>query len=174
VSGSFTFEGITAYNGDRNAGIQLYDSGWSAATVAVPFLQKLTEFQRAVATVGPQLVTIELGGNDYENQTNLTTFKSQMQQLINSLKTQTPVPSILLIVPYQINEKPNGTLIKIYGDQLKAIAAADPTHIAVLDLGATLPAADTSGRGYYVTDGIHPNDSGQRAITDLLYKAITQ
>ena len=168
------FDGFTIYNGDRNSGIQAYDSGYSGAT-AYTFLQDIGGFANSIGEVAPQLVTIELGINDYSQQTDPASFKSQVQQIITAIEGLPTVPSIELIIPYQAYEPTTLAIgYQTYVQELKSIAAADPTHVTALDLSASMPIATTSGTGDYTTDGIHPNNTGQKVVANLVYSSITQ
>lgn len=170
---SIYLAGFTTYNGDRKAGIQVYDSAHGGATAAT-FLQDIQNFKQSLNLIKPQLITVELGINDYTLQTPPSKFKSQMKTLINAIKHLPNNPSIELIAPYKIYDKtkPNYSY-DIYVRQIRSLVTEDPQHLTLLDLSISMPPADASGEGYYSTDGIHPNATGQRLIENLVYASIT-
>ncbi len=161
--------GFTVYNGDRTAGIQVYDSSYSGAEVST-FLAGLATFHQAAADVAPDLVTIELGGNDYLNGTDPAEFGAELAGLVQDLLSLPKIPSIVLLVPYRTNPPAlaNPIPYQDYADQIHGVAAAYPAQVSVIDFAQLMPATDSSGDGYYSTDAIHPNDRGQRVMADIL------
>lgn len=162
--------GLTVYRGDRDKGIRVYDSAYSGATVGTFLAQ--AAFQHAVAAVGPDVVTIELGLNDYLRGTSPAQFKTQLQNLIAPLKRLPKKTSVLLVVPYALSSAVgDAARVASYGtyvQQQRDVAAADPTTVALLDLSKMMPVSDTTGTGYYRPDGLHPNDAGHQRIADIV------
>ena len=166
-------DGFTIYNGDQSKGIQMYDAAYSGADVET-YLQDLAGFTQSVAKVSPQLVSIALGANDYLEQHPPATFKSELEQLVSAIKSLPNPPSIELVAVYQVYNPDTARYhYPSYVQQMQDIAAADPGHINFLDLSKVMPVADTSGTGYYTTDGLHPNNTGQRVVAKFFYNSIT-
>jgi lysophospholipase L1-like esterase len=166
-------DGFTTYTASRSAGIQVYDSGYGGATAAT-FLQDPANFKRSLALTKPNLVTIELGVNDYEQQTPPAVFKARILSLIETVMDLPSRPSVELIIPYQIYTKNKPAYAySLYVGELREIASENSNRIAELDLSVDMPPASLSGQGDYSTDGIHPNLMGQQVVAGLVYKSIT-
>ena len=176
-SADIYFGGLTVYRGDRTHGVQVYDAGYSGATVGV-FRADATAFHQSMAAVAPDVITIELGLNDYLRGTSPATFKAQLHDLIASVKRLTKRPSILLIIPYAlaptVGDSARIATYATYVQQQRDLAAADPTNVALLDLSKSMPPTDSTGAGYYRSDALHPNDTGQLKIADLVTSILTQ
>ena len=162
ATGSVTYGGLTIYNGDETKGIRGFDSSHSSWTTALHLSDFATELA-AIGQAGADLVTIYLGLNDTGPgvaafQTNLTSIVSQLQGLPK-------VPSILIISSYCPSGFAPATWAQ-YRDAMQAVATARSTGF--LDLAATMPQATTSGTGNYVTDGLHPNNTGHQTIANLV------
>jgi lysophospholipase L1-like esterase len=171
VSGTCGFNGFTVYDGDKTKGIQYYDSCRSGAKSG-DFLIEGGELVKAIQTVAPQLVIVELGGNDALQSIPVATFQSNLNSIVGGiLGSVYPVPSVLLVGLYSVNQAllPGGIVWADYKAAIAAIAASDPTRIAYLDLTTGgMPTTDTSGAGYYRADGLHPNNSGHIKIAELV------
>ena len=168
VSGTSYISGLTVYNGDETKGVHMYDSGHTGWLSADP-LTDLALFNAALGIVAPDLVIIELGLNDAGSSVSTSTFQTNIQSLVTSIQTLTKDPSILLIASYEPSAgNLAGNTWANYVTALSNVAAADPTNVGFLDLSAIMPVADTSGTGYYRTDGLHPNDSGHVYIASLV------
>lgn len=171
---AFPLAGLLTYRGGEDSGITTVDGGWSSATVATPFLADLEDWRSTVAALGPDLVTVELGGNDALQATDPSVFRRQAQQLVDMLQSLPKVPSIYWVFPYQIApEEAGADRLRAYEREIEDLVADEPT-VGLISLLDTMPAATTAGTGLYSTDGIHPNDKGQQAIADLVGAAIAR
>ena len=168
VSGSVILEGIMVYSGDETKGIHLYDSAQSAITTP-DYLKQATNVAAITANVKADLVTIELGANDFgrggatPTQTTAN-LKTMVADIRNASKSHEP--SIVIVVVY-----PNtgtGTLgypWSSYESAIKAVTSADPT-LGLLDL-TSFGTAGKAG-GVIATDGIHPSNAGQTKLAQMV------
>jgi len=168
LTGTPLFIGVDGNNGP---GLTLFDGGHTGY-VANQYVSTLTQWQAFNAAVAPDLATIALGMNEYLNNPRTPAqYKTDMQTLITSLRSQTKKPSIMLVIYYAPapGQQAAGQTATFdnYAQQLLDIATADPT-VGVTDLRLNMPQATTSGTGYYNADGIHPNDSGHTQIASLM------
>jgi len=171
ATSAFTLEGFTFYDGDRDKGISLYDSAHSGATIAT-FTEHRKTFLDAVRRVSPSLITITLGGNDAQKLTPKQ-LQSQYLSLLRSLIALPSKPSVLVVGEFTPGPSMTTNIAAPWADYLAAIRRAT-TSVGVdfVSMNDTFPVATTSGRGIYSTDGIHPNDKGQRKIARLVLKAL--
>jgi lysophospholipase L1-like esterase len=174
-SGTVHFGGLSVFNGDRDAGVQVYDASYSGATVQT-YLSDEPSFMSSVASVAPDLVTIDLGGNDYLDNTERELFGRQLRQLVADLQALPKPPSILLIVPYEPTKLDAQTGdYAAYAQVLRDVAADNSADVTLLDL--SLPEAMGSVAAepgpWFSADGVHPNDAGYVRFKDLVYAAIT-
>lgn len=175
VSAGVYLGGLTVYNGDRNAGIHVFESAFSGATVAT-FIDDLGQFHSSVAAVSPDLITIELGPNDYLLGVSPDTFKAQLEELIAELQTLPKVPSILLVISFETAPVDSYAAYPFsdYAAAMHQLSAEDPTHVAAVDLSQLMPESDSSGTGYYSADALHPNNAGQRRIAEIITSVLSR
>jgi lysophospholipase L1-like esterase len=176
ASGTVGFSGFTLFDGDPTRGIQLYDAARSGSKSA-DHLVEGGELIRAIQTIAPQLVIVVLGGNDALQSIPPATFQSNLQTIVSGiLGSVAPTPSLLVVGEYtpQSSLIPGGSAAWAnYKAAMAAVVAGDPTHVSYLDLAQYMPTTDLSGTGYYRPDGLHPNDSGQARIADLVLSSIS-
>ncbi|SDR87362.1 GDSL-like Lipase/Acylhydrolase family protein [Friedmanniella luteola] len=167
------FAGLMVYDGGETSGITTVDGAWSSATLAVPFLTDLEGWRQTTSTLAPDLVTIELGGNDVLQGTDPATFRQQAQSLVDMLMSLPTPPSIYWVFPYQFSPTlDNADQMGTYQDQIAQLVAANPS-VGLLSLRDQMPAATAAGGGLYASDGLHPNDAGQRVIAGLVGAVVT-
>lgn len=176
LSGTVTLGGAMVYDGDTAAGVQLYDAaatsidssqytGQSAFEAGTP---DYTALKGALATVAPDLVTIYLGANDSINGTpSPSACAANLTTLITDLQALAKPPDILLIAGYSMVSASSWST---YVSQMSSVATA--RGVGFLNLNSAMPAADTSGTGFYQTDGVHPNSSGNTQIAHLVASAL--
>jgi lysophospholipase L1-like esterase len=184
VSGNATVDGVTEYNGDLSAGIQVHDCGhfgWTSSswvtslgggTVAGP--------AAAVAALNPAAVVISLGVNDQFANTAPATFGSNLQTIISGLKARltSPYPSFILnMYPPRTGQSGYTFPWSQYVAAAWAVAAADTSGpggtsvVTVMDFtqGPRLPGADTDVYSVWQSgDNVHPSNLGHQAIADTL------
>lgn len=165
--GAFSLQGFTIYDGDRGKGIHLYDSAHSGSTIAT-FTQDQEGFLTAMRRAAPDLITITLGGNDAAKLTP-EELGTQYRAFLKALAGLPTKPSILVVGEFTpASSMTNGMSSpwSAYLAQIKRAAASGGA--AFVGMADTFPQADYSGTGIYSTDGIHPNDTGQRRIAKLV------
>jgi lysophospholipase L1-like esterase len=114
-----------------------------------------------VALLDPDLVTIELGVNDYLRGTaSPAELKANLQRQIGNLRDGSAgrSPSIVLVITYGIGVVPSPPTYRWddYADELRSIAKGDPT-VGVLDLTAM---GTSKPGGLWAADALHPSDRG--------------
>lgn len=173
VSGTIGFSGFTVFNGDSTSGIQIFDAARSGSKTADHLIEG-GELIKAIQTVSPDLVTIELGGNDALQSVSAATFGSNLQTIVSGiLGSVSPAPSIVIIALYTpAASAAPGVVWSDYVAAMASVASADPNHITLIDLSALMPTATTAGTGFYATDGLHPNNSGHIEIARLVNNTI--
>ena len=163
----FSLEGFTIFDGDRDKGIQLYDSAHSGATIGT-FTKDQAGFLTAMRRVGPDLITITLGGNDARHVTPKE-LGTQYRAFLRALAKLPTKPSILVIGEFQPAPAMTDEMSSSWSTYLDAIkSAASDTGVGYVSMDDTFPTATYSGTGIYSTDGLHPNDKGQRKIAKLV------
>lgn len=165
ASGTVTYiEGLTIYNGDLNVGIQLYDSAHAGAKTT-DFTGLISDMTAAWTAVAPDLVIINLGVNDFGNSISASTVATNITTIVTALQGLAKIPSILLVANY-VYYGVTGTTWAPYVSAIQGVATAKNTGF--LDLTKIMPAADASGTGNYLVDGIHPNDTGHVLMANLV------
>jgi lysophospholipase L1-like esterase len=169
--GSFVLQGFTLYDGDRDKGIQLYDSARSGATIAT-FTADQAGFLTAMRRVGPDLITVTLGGNDAQHITPAE-LGTQYRAFLEALAGLPTKPSLLVIGEFTPAPAMTNNMSDPWSSYLaatkKAAAKAGAVYVSMDD---TFPKATYSGTGIYSTDGLHPNDTGQRRIAKLVLSTL--
>lgn len=169
--GTFALEGFTIYDGDRDAGIHLYDSARSGATIGT-FTKDQAGFLRAVRRAAPDLITITLGGND-AGQITPEELGRQYRAFLRALRALPSKPSVLVIGEFTPAPAMTDGMSASWSTYLDAIErAAKSSGAAWVSMADTFPTATYSGTGIYSTDGLHPNDRGQRKIAQLVLAAL--
>lgn len=169
----FVLQGFTIFDGDRDRGIRLADSAHSGATIRT-FTADQEGFLTAVRRAAPDLITITLGGNDAADVTP-TELGTQYRAFLRALSALPTKPSLLVIGEFVPDRSMTDGMQSPWSEYLDAIrqAAAD-SGAAWVGMADTFPEADSSGSGIYSTDGIHPNDEGQRRIAALVLRTLAE
>ncbi|NRD26821.1 SGNH/GDSL hydrolase family protein [Frigoribacterium sp. VKM Ac-2836] len=158
-------EGLTAFDGDRDRGITLFDSSRSGAT-ARTFTADLPGYLDSIAATKPDLVTITLGANDAFSRTP-DQFEDDYRTLIDGLQSLDDPPSIMLMGEFVPGTNLTKGLAADAGDYDAVVRRlADETGSAYVDLADALP--DDGLASLLSGDGVHPNDAGQRVIADYV------
>jgi lysophospholipase L1-like esterase len=170
TNGTVHFEGITAFNGDESKGIRLYEAGHSGATTG-DFLATAPDMAKITDSVKADLVTIELGPNDFlhgpQTPANVT---ANLQSMVSAIRQNSAdhQPSIVIVVPWDFSnfngDSPTGYTWQQYADAIRAVAVADQS-LGLLDLTSNGKPTGTGGGLYAASDGLHPSDAGQTAIS---------
>jgi len=163
VSGTVSLSGVFAFNGDERSGVHLFDGAHSGYTTG-QFVAAQPDLDPVVSLVQPDLVTIELGVNDYlKGDATPEHVKANLNELVVDLRQQlkNKSPSIVLVLPYDIGPVSNGS-VRAWADYASAIRSLGAElSLGVLDMSSIGTA--TPG-GYWSQDGLHPSDAGQRQM----------
>ena len=170
----FVFEGITAFDGDRDRGVTLFDSAHTGATVA-DFTADLDGFLSKVAAAQPDLVTITLGANDAAD-IGPAELETGYRGLVDGIKALDDPPTVVLVDEFSSDL---GGLFARQGssaDYQAAVASvAEQTGSVLLPLGDALladAAADGELSSLLSADGVHPNDDGARVVADRMIELL--
>ncbi|SEL12162.1 hypothetical protein SAMN05216359_105274 [Roseateles sp. YR242] len=178
--GQVYIAGAAFYDGDLNAGIQFYEGGHTAFRttdyLAVPALDA------RIATIGPHLLIIALGQNDFAQGAGLfisaAQYKANLETYIARLRAAGVTASILLMTSADTTLIKNAGQTSNWSDFVQAakdIAAADTggpggasgvAHIALSDSGR-IPASPGVAGGLWA-DAAHGGDVIQSWIADIL------
>jgi lysophospholipase L1-like esterase len=163
-------EGLTAYDGDRDRGVSLFDSSRSGAT-ARTFTADLPGYLDSVAAAAPDLVTVTLGANDAFTRTPAE-FEDDYRTLIEGLQGLDDPPSIMLIGEFVPGTNLTRGLAGDVDDYRAVVERlATESGSAYVDLSDALPADGVAS--LLSADGVHPNDAGQRVIADFVLDRIS-
>lgn len=125
---------------------------------------------------GPTIVLHMIGANDYWLQDSPVVFGAALSATAAALDVQPVRPIQVFISTYR---DPATTDPRIpwsaYSDQMRAVAAQDPSHRIFLDLAPWFDAAEVPGadpEGLLDSGGVHPSVAGQQALADLILRAL--
>lgn len=174
--------GIKPYDGDETFGVHVYPGGRSGAMTqdwalnmfgsAVSATQN---WPKAYANVAPHLIVIALTHNDYYFQTAPATYKTNLQTIIDLLRTAIPTdPSFLLEIYPKRGDDP-GTITypySTYVDICKEIAStnADTTYFDFRPYMGEVAGTGTDRASLY-NDALHPNARGYQMMSDITFEA---
>jgi lysophospholipase L1-like esterase len=171
--GPVYLDGVTEYNGDEGAGLQVYNCGCSGATT--PGWQA-TDL-RSIATTYSPLYVVELGVNDWGAITPAA-FQSDLAGLLGDILTAcsdegAPAPAFLLLICY-LQDYTTTDVWQQYVTAMYAVAEATASTM-VLDLTQLMPPAQSGGGPYglYYTDGQHPSEIGHSMIAELVARFLS-
>ena len=160
-------EGVLVHNGDEAAGIRVVDAARHGTQVGL--FAGSQAWQTALAATDPGLLVMPWGANDVTAGTTPDGFRSGVEQVIASARAAGFDGSVLLVyMPRRGSADP--VAWAEYGQQLCAVAAADP-GVAMLDLRSRIPDHGTE-LGVYADD-VHYTARGQGWIADEIAAAIT-
>jgi|GEM_PF-2540223 len=155
-SGGASFSGFMIYDGDRTKGIQYYEGSHSGAKTSL-YLSDLPHYLQNMQTIAPSLITISLGDNDSATD-DVGTVMNNVTTLAGALADLPGLPSIVFIAPYFFGNNISVSTQAQYNEGYKILTQA--IGGTLLDMSTMLPTTDTSGTGYFRTDGVHTNDNG--------------
>lgn len=165
-------EGFMAFNGDQDAGIRVIDGARHGSTVST--FAGASQWQNAVKNAGPfGLCIMPWGANDSTSGTTPTTFRTNVEAIITSLRTTAEFDGSVLLVGMPKRGNATEQTWSDYRAELKAIADAD-ADVSWFDLRARMPDRGTPEAielGLYA-DEVHYNDKGQSWIADQIASAI--
>lgn len=113
----------------------------------------------------PDLVLVDLGGNEFLTQADPAQFQANLTQVITNIKTARP--DVLIILSIYAKPHFNGTPghpWEQYGSAIYNTAVAQQT--ALIDMRQYIPDADANpmtNPTVWLSDGVHLNDAGNLA-----------
>jgi len=163
ASGHVILEGVMEYNGDESKGIRLYDGAQCSLTTS-DFMRQAGNLSAITASVNPDLVTIELGGNDFEAGIPAATVASNLKAMVRDIRSAATAhePSIVIVLVYPT---PGSTWPR-YSSAIRGVTTSDAS-IGLLDLTSFATTGSTNG-GLLTPDGVHPSDAGQAKLATLV------
>jgi lysophospholipase L1-like esterase len=165
ATGTPTIEGVMVYNGDESSGVRLWDGAHYGFTSSS--FSSNQSWKDSIADVGPELVIIALGVNDYGTSVASATYKTNLQSIITAVRAMTSTAPILLVADYQRGGGPFAELWSAYVTAMSSIADADST-IALLDLTKHMTDGDSDTLSLLGADHIHPTDKGYQLIAGVV------
>ena len=169
VSGSVKITGVIADDyGDLSKGIQFYNSGHGGFSTT-DFVGATYLYDR-IASISPQLVFMMFGTNDYGASMSISTFTSNCNSIIASVKAVVPNADLVFVCPYRrldLTATPSWTT---YRAAMASIAAAN--NCFYIDLTDYYPdPASKDSADLIDTDNLHQTDAGHSYMAKLLYSA---
>ncbi|GAB2978969.1 SGNH/GDSL hydrolase family protein [Frigoribacterium salinisoli] len=159
-------EGLTAYDGDRDAGIVTVDSARTGATIGT-FLDDPSAFLERVERVRPDLVTLSLGINDAAQGRTPDQIADDYRAVLDGLRGVGSSPSVVVLGEFVPGTSADGALPSPLADYTAAVrGAAEEAGAEYVGLEGALPADGLEG--LLSADGLHPSDAGQRRVADLV------
>lgn len=183
-SGEPFVEGWQLFDGDEGGGFHVLEASQSTSrtegfSLASSAANGNDTWADALRRFSPDLITSMWGTNDY----GVVTPAVLTQQTVNYLDLvhdRSPDSALLVIMPYQLGKASATEWAKYRAAQQQAVTtfrSANPgVAIGFFDLGAYVPPyfgqTGTAGNTY-MSDGIHPNDTGYDVIAAILYAYLT-
>jgi hypothetical protein len=161
----FNFAGFKEIKG--NKGIRIHHCSRSGADSTY---LNWTDARPYWSQLNPDLTIVAIGVNDFGNQTNLTTFKNNLQGFITNIGAY----SDIIITTLGPSDQSGTIPYSSYVDGIRDVVKLN-SSVAFLDFDAIWGGcANARTMGYYPTGtNIHPNGVGHQEIALKLYDAIT-
>lgn len=170
---------IYARDGDETTGVRLYNSG-KGGTLSADFVNTPSLYTR-VGQIGPSLIPIMMGANDYDLDVPLSTFKANLESIIsqckNALAAAGKGPATYLLLGTYRRFDPNVAVTAHpwsgYLGVMSEVADADAGNVAYIDLSVPWPQSQ-AGDPYDVIwgDDLHLSTYGHGMMADLVLDAL--
>jgi hypothetical protein len=168
-TGTTYFAGAYVYNGEETKGIQFFDAGHHGVTSSSILGSGVSHFTNGIKPTDPHLVVVGIGTNDYGNQVNPATYKTNMQTVLAAVRSACTLPPTVVIVAdsaragvasptYQWPE---------YVAKLRELVAEAPTTTTLMDLSLRMPPLTDNSLNLYA-DSLHENDRGHALRADVV------
>ena len=162
-------DAVLEFNGDLGAGIQVYNSGASGTETS----DWTGQSWAPLAASTPQLVIIELGGDDWESGVTPAAFQANLTTIISDIAAAcavtAPPPDFLLVTavgqtpaePYPWQD---------FVNVMYAVAAASDSNVDVLDLTLRMPAnlGDDPSASLYDPSTGELTTTGHSLVADIV------
>ena len=151
----------------RDVVIKTGVSGWRVENLSA-------DWDWSVAQHRPHVLSIALGTNDCAlGAAGVERFKNGLKQLTEKALNSEPAAAVLLHTPTRI--LPADTIrepyLQAYVDAVREVA--ESTQAVLIDHHSAWLQEETSGKlSYWLSDSVHPNEMGHRAMNRLLLQQI--
>lgn len=174
TSAGTSFCGGVFFDGDETAGLTMWDSSHSGATMKL-YAETYVDWASWLTAMTADLLMIGCATNDCQVSTggySSAEFKTYAQTLITMAREKMPTLPIVFTPPY----KPISTVVTIepwanYIDKLHELAAENP-YCAVFDMGSRIPDLTNDVYGFRA-DTLHPSSRGMAYMSALGTAALT-
>lgn len=136
---------------------------------------KFPLFFEQLKALQPDLIIISLGTNESFDKQTTDQYFSQLDQMITTIKSKTPLATILVTTPPPsvLHRKYNNTFIEDYAQKIKS--SAHETGYAVWDLfevfGGNKNIFKNAAKGLMARDKVHYSKAGYEKQADLFFEA---
>lgn len=159
--------------GNNQAGVTYSGIGVNGAKSSD--YNKFPLFFEQLKALQPDLIIISLGTNESFDKQTTDQYFSQLDQMIASIKSKTPLATILVTTPPPsvLHRKYNNTFIEDYAQKIKS--SAHETGYAVWDLfevfGGNKNIFKNAAKGLMARDKVHYSKAGYEKQADLFFEA---
>lgn len=126
----------------------------------------------AVGQIKPVVMVHAVGSNDYYDQQDPSTYRTNLEGWLDQLRDVSPDTVHLYVVQHGRNDMSDTTHAwEDYTEALQELQDGHPDHVDVVDLSGDFAAMGIPGSdpwGLLYTDNVHLNDAGNRALAHLL------
>lgn len=174
-TGTVKVGGALYTNGNLTKGVQVWNAGhggWWAAT----FNGDESTYQ-AIKNLLPALVIVQLGTNDWDygvndgNATAQANFQSNLTTLVQRLKTDVPLASIVLAAPYAAASR-SATFWQSFVDVVKSVSASE--SVGFIDVYESMGDIGNSYDVYDLGSGdqVHPTSKGAYMMAATIVSSV--
>lgn len=159
--------------GNNQAGVTYSGIGVNGAKSSD--YNKFPLFFEQLKALQPDLIIISLGTNESFDKQTTDQYFSQLDQMIASIKSKTPLATILVTTPPPsvLHRKYSNTFIEDYAQKIKS--SAHETGYAVWDLfevfGGNKNIFKNAAKGLMARDKVHYSKAGYEKQADLFFEA---
>jgi LysM repeat protein len=159
--------------GNNQAGVTYSGIGVNGAKSSD--YNKFPLFFEQLKALQPDLIIISLGTNESFDKQTADQYFSQLDQMIASIKSKTPLATILVTTPPPsvLHRKYTNTFIEDYAQKIKS--SAHETGYAVWDLfevfGGNKNIFKNAAKGLMARDKVHYSKAGYEKQADLFFEA---
>jgi lysophospholipase L1-like esterase len=183
-SGEPFVEGWQLFDGDEGGGFHVLEASQSESrtegfALASSAANGNDSWADALRRFSPDLITSMWGTNDYGKVTPAV-LTQQTRNYLDLVHDRSPASALLVVMPYQLGAASATEWAKYRAAQQQAVStfrSANPgVAIGFFDLGAYVPPyfGQTGAKDNpYMSDGIHPSDTGYDVIAAILYAYFT-
>lgn len=156
-----TINGVYAHRGDKYSGVQVWNSGRAGARAGD--FGSFFIWQR-LERLAPSLAIMIFGANDFGGQVPIATYKTELQNRVNTMKAWAKVPSILMVATYKRLDQANPAITwDQYRQATREVAEANPGVCAFRDITDLWPASQAADVFDVIdTDDVHMTDAGHK------------